>query len=65
MTETLIMFSAIGVPGCTKKTGLDAPTGAAADDVIANEFSDDNDVATALGVAIGGAKGVNAGRSYY
>ena len=39
--------------------------GAVAGGVIANELSDENDVATALGAAIGAAMGVDAGCSLY
>lgn len=65
VTATLIIFSAFGVSGCTNNTGLNAATGAVAGGFIANELSDDNDVATALGVAIGAAMGVDGGRSLY
>ena len=65
MTATLAIFSALGLAGCTNNTGLNAAAGAVTGGFIANELSDDNDVATALGVAIGAAMGVDGGRSLY
>ena len=64
-TAVLAITGAFGVAGCTNNTGINAATGAVAGGLIANELSDDNDVATALGVAIGAAMGVDGGRSLY
>ena len=57
VTAILALFSAFGIAGCTNNTGINAATGAVAGGLIANELSDDNDVATALGV--------DGGRSLY
>lgn len=65
MTAILVILGTLGLAGCTNNTGLNAATGAVAGGIIANELSDDNDVATALGVAIGAAMGVDGGRSLY